>query len=37
MSEKKYTVVLCLLLIASLALAWYVSSSAQHSLSIPTM
>ena len=35
MSEKRLTIILGLLLIFSLALAWYVSSSATNALTIP--
>lgn len=35
MNEKRLTVVLSVLLLCSLALAWYVSSSASHALTVP--
>lgn len=34
MSEKRIFIVLCVILALSIALAWYVSSSATHTLSI---
>jgi len=34
MTEKRIFIVLCVLIVLSIALAWYVSSSATHTLSI---
>lgn len=34
MSEKKLSIVLCLLLLLSIGMAWYVSSSANNTLTI---